>query len=47
MKSCQGCGSPVTDDYARVFGDNDNQVSSCPDCGMTYRGPRATPEVEG
>lgn len=29
---CQGCGSMVSDDYARVFGDNSNTVHGCPEC---------------
>lgn len=29
---CQGCGALVSDDYARVFGDNRDRVHACPDC---------------
>lgn len=29
---CIGCGAPVTQDFARVFGDNDNVVHGCPSC---------------
>ena len=29
---CQSCGSFVTKDFARVFGDNDDQVHGCLEC---------------
>lgn len=29
---CRNCGSFVTRDFARVFGDNENQVFGCLDC---------------
>lgn len=29
---CQNCGAMVSDDFARVFGDNDDQVHRCPEC---------------
>ncbi|WP_255198587.1 DUF7563 family protein [Halorarius litoreus] len=32
MHYCQNCGSPVTDDFARVFGTNANEVLACPAC---------------
>jgi hypothetical protein len=38
MKSCQNCGAEVTQDYARVFGDNDNEVHGCTDCTQNSRG---------
>lgn len=34
--TCRNCGNTVTDQFARVFGDNQNIVHGCPDC-MTYR----------
>ena len=41
MKRCQNCGSTVTEDYARVFGDNDNQVHGCTECEVGTRGTDA------
>jgi hypothetical protein len=38
MKRCRNCGSTVTEDYARVFGDNDNRVHSCGNCEQNSRG---------
>jgi len=35
MHECKQCGSFVTTDFVRVFGNNRNQVYGCPDC-MTY-----------
>lgn len=32
MDSCETCGGVVTDDFARVFGTNQNQVFACPEC---------------
>lgn len=32
MATCYGCGGFVTDDYARVFGDNDDKVDDCRNC---------------
>lgn len=32
MAECNGCGGFVTDDYVRVFGDNDGNVSECRNC---------------
>jgi DNA-directed RNA polymerase subunit RPC12/RpoP len=29
---CRNCGSYVTSAFARVFGDNDNQVYACLEC---------------
>ena len=33
---CVNCGSQVTRQFARVFGDNRDVVHACPDCS-TYR----------
>lgn len=33
---CRNCGNTVTDQFARVFGNNQDIVHGCPDC-MTYR----------
>lgn len=30
--SCLNCGGHVTEQYRRVFGDNDDQVHACPNC---------------
>lgn len=29
---CQNCGGSVTDDFARVFGDDNDVVHSCLEC---------------
>jgi hypothetical protein len=33
MTRCLNCRSHVTERYARVQGDNQNQVHECPQCG--------------
>lgn len=32
MPQCQNCDSHVTEQFARVFGDRDNNVFHCLDC---------------
>lgn len=32
MKTCNNCGSFVTDNFARVFGDNHNEIAACLAC---------------
>ena len=32
MKQCRNCDSYVTLDFARVFGDDDDEVFGCPKC---------------
>lgn len=32
MPRCNNCESHVTEQFARVFGDNDDHVHSCIDC---------------
>ncbi len=32
MVHCNRCDGYVSRDYARVFGDNDDRVTSCPNC---------------
>lgn len=32
MAECNSCGGFVTDDYVRVFGDNEGNVSECRNC---------------
>lgn len=32
MAECDNCGTFVTSDFARVFGDNDGNVYGCLDC---------------
>lgn len=34
MPECENCGSFVTPGFARVFGDNRNEVHGCKDCLM-------------
>lgn len=36
MPECDNCGAFVTTDFARVFGDNENDVSGCVAC-MSFR----------
>lgn len=35
MAECKGCNRFVTDDYARVFGDNDDTIETCRNCRST------------
>lgn len=42
MAECTYCGGFVTDDYARVFGDNENRVDDCRNCPTR----RPTPEED-
>jgi len=49
MRSCESCGSEVSSDYARVFGDNQGQVHACPDCrsqSAVLNGAASDPERE-
>jgi len=50
MPECQNCGSYVTRNFQRVFGDNQNNVQSCMDCGdrtgVREGGAVADPEVD-
>lgn len=43
MRTCAICGSPVTVRFARVFGDNDDEVAGCLECAtwqeLTERPP--------
>lgn len=32
MPECNNCGEFVTPDFARVFGNNHNEVGACLDC---------------
>ncbi|KYH26876.1 hypothetical protein HAPAU_07630 [Halalkalicoccus paucihalophilus] len=36
MVRCNRCDGYVSRDYARVFGDNDDQVASCPNCPVEW-----------
>lgn len=38
MKRCQSCETAYSDDFARVFGDNQNQLHRCPNCSDHGRG---------
>jgi len=29
---CQNCGQPVSDNFRRVFGDNDDEAHACYEC---------------
>lgn len=37
MPSCRNCGAHVTDQFARVFGDNEDIVHTCMGCGTTSK----------
>lgn len=45
MPSCNNCGAMVTDRYARVLGDNNNEVQGCPEC-RAKTDPKAVDEEE-
>jgi hypothetical protein len=32
MRECRYCGAHVTQRFARVFGDNENEIHGCPNC---------------
>ena len=32
MRECINCGSKVTQRFARVFGDNEDDIHGCPEC---------------
>lgn len=34
MPQCRNCDAHVTSRFARVFGDNGDQVHRCPDCSV-------------
>lgn len=44
---CRNCGSQVTKRFARVFGDNDDVVHSCPECGTYADMPRGAANAGG
>ncbi|WP_096391481.1 DUF7563 family protein [Halopenitus persicus] len=44
---CKSCGQPVSDEYARVAGDNSGEVHSCPRCNTVHENLKgATAGVE-
>jgi len=44
---CLNCENPVSEEYARVAGDNDGNVHSCPNCSTVHENLRgATAGVE-
>lgn len=46
-QQCRTCGNHVTDQFARVCGDNDDVVHHCPECaseGDIVDGAAAIPE---
>lgn len=44
MPECTTCGSHVTHEYVRVFGDNENSIDSCRNCRASTPEPDATDE---
>jgi len=41
MAECEGCGSFVSAEFARVMGDNDGTVHACIECGTNNVGSDA------
>lgn len=46
MAECSGCNQFVTDDYARVFGDNNDVVETCRNCRSERSTDRGKSEAE-
>lgn len=49
MTTCSDCGGFVTKDFARTFGDRDDEVHACPDCTTwtaVKKGAAAKPDFE-
>jgi hypothetical protein len=49
MPHCENCDGHVTEQYARVVGDNDDTVHACPACATQraiYHGAAAQLDVE-
>lgn len=49
--ACQACGNPnISDDFRRVFGDNDHTAWGCPNCytwSALHRGAACDPDRDG
>jgi len=45
--TCRGCGSHVTPQYARVLGDQHDDVHECPDCPDSDLGRRINGAAAG
>ena len=39
-KTCENCGSTVSDQFARVYGDNNDEVHRCMECVDPEEGGR-------
>lgn len=46
MPRCKECGSHVSKSFARVFGDNQNNVYGCIDCGVIASSSRHDPDLD-
>ncbi len=46
QRRCQNCGKQVTQQFARVFGDNDDVVHACLECS-TFRTLAKTASAAG
>lgn len=46
MPKCQECGSHVSDQFAKVFGNNKNEVYGCLDCGINSSSNRHKEELD-
>lgn len=49
VSECQNCGEPVSSRFARVFGNNQNEVHACLECATEkelYRGSGRAPDVD-
>jgi hypothetical protein len=45
---CRSCGSYVTESFARVFGNNDNEIYACIECSSArdlYHGRGTDPDA--
>lgn len=47
MYQCKSCGGFLTEDYARVFGDNENDVYDCRHCPPDEQGRTAEESGDG
>ncbi|WP_255194915.1 DUF7563 family protein [Halorarius litoreus] len=47
MSECMSCGGFVSDDYARVFGDNEDNVFDCRNCRTDRRRSAKEEEDDG
>lgn len=46
MQTCNECGRYVTESFARVFGDNNDEVWGCIQCGTIDGGGFHDPDID-